>query len=68
MSNKYELNEQDIDSAIRWLKIHDPEHSTPEDAIGLLETMMGMAHQLGHTMDDEAMIKAQKALQAKRKR
>jgi hypothetical protein len=67
MTKKYDLNEKDIDSAIRWLKIHDPEHSTPEDAIGLLETMMEMAHQLGHAIDEEAMMKAQKELQAKRK-
>jgi hypothetical protein len=68
MAKKYEIIEKDIDSAIRWLQIHDPEHATPEDAIGLLETLQQMAHQLGHVMDEEAMLRAQKELEAKRNR
>jgi hypothetical protein len=48
MLEKYELNEKDIDSVIRWLKIHDPENATPEKAIAKIEEAMASAHALGH--------------------
>lgn len=44
MSDGYELNEKDIDIVIRFLKIHDPEHATPEMAIALLEHMQATFH------------------------
>ncbi len=37
MSKDYEINEGDIDSVIRFLKIHNPENATPEKAIALLD-------------------------------
>ena len=41
MTNKkdqigYDINEKDIDSVIRFLKINDPQNATPERAIAFL--------------------------------
>lgn len=49
MTDRYELNEKDIDGAIRYLKIHDPENATPEKAIAKIEEAIASAHALGHT-------------------
>ncbi len=48
MAKQYEINEKDIDSVIRWLKIHDPENATPETAIEILEKMYAHVHVLSH--------------------
>jgi len=32
----YDINEKDIDGIIRFLKVNDPEHATPEWAIDFL--------------------------------
>ena len=48
MAKEYEINEKDIDSVIRWLKIHDPENATPETAIEILEEMHARVHLLAH--------------------
>lgn len=49
MSKEYELNEQDIDSVIRYLKIYDPDNATPEKAIAMLEDLQSGIHMLGHS-------------------
>ncbi len=54
MSDKYEINEKDIDSVINWLKINDPQNATPETAISILEEMQARAHLLGH--EDPEML------------
>jgi hypothetical protein len=51
----YELNEADIDKTINYLKIVDPEHATPEDAIAFLEYYQSVFHELGHKLTDEEM-------------
>jgi hypothetical protein len=48
----YEINEKDIDSVIRYLKIHDPDNATPEKAIALLEEMQAGIHEIGHENPD----------------
>lgn len=48
MAKRYELNEKDIDSVIRFLQLTDPKHATPEMAIEILETMMATAHGMAH--------------------
>jgi tryptophanyl-tRNA synthetase len=48
MAQRYELNEKDIDSVIRYLKLTDPENATPEKAIELLEELQAGAHMLAH--------------------
>ena len=45
----YEINEKDIDSVVRFLKITDPEHATPEMAIAILEYLQTEIHLLSHT-------------------
>lgn len=34
----YNLNEQDIDAVLRYMKLHDPEHASPERAVRFLVT------------------------------
>lgn len=34
----YDLNEQDIDALLRYMKLHDPEHASPERAVRFLVT------------------------------
>jgi len=54
MAKEYKLNEQDIDSVLRFLNINDPEHATPEMAIALLEHMQAAFHTISH--DDQEML------------
>lgn len=56
MTDKYELNEKDIDSAIRFLKIHDPENATPEKAIAMLEDLQTFVHTMSHE-NPELLVK-----------
>ncbi len=39
MAESYELNEKDIASIVRYLKIHEPENVTRERTIALLEDL-----------------------------
>lgn len=48
MTKDYEINEKDIDSVIRYLKIYDPENATPEKAIAMLEDMQTFVHVMSH--------------------
>ena len=34
----YDLNEQDIDAVLRYMKLHDPENASPERAVRFLVT------------------------------
>ena len=45
---RYQINEKDIDSVIKVLKLIDPEHATPEMAIDLLEHMQATYHTMNH--------------------
>ena len=65
--DEYELNEKDIDSAIRWLKLNDPKNATPEGAFRLLEQMQEMAHSAGHVLDEDALLRAQQELKRKKR-
>lgn len=48
MHEDYEINEKDIDSALNYLKIHEPATATPERAIELIEFMREQAHLISH--------------------
>ncbi len=66
----YELNEQDIDSVIRYLKVHDPKNATPEMAMALLEHMRAAFHTMAHDnpeMLDEIYQDLKKQKKSKRK-
>lgn len=56
MADNYEISEKDIDSVLKFLKLSDPEHATPEMAIEILETMQASVHELAHD-DPELLIK-----------
>jgi len=53
----YELNEKDIDAALNYLRIFDPENATPERAIDFLEFYRTAIHKIGHEATDEDMQK-----------
>lgn len=53
---RYEINEKDIESTIRFLKGVDPENATPEMAISFLEELQATVHMLAHT-DPELLKK-----------
>jgi len=57
MAKDYQINENDIDSVIRYLKIIDPNNATPEMAIAMLEDMYAVSHTLSHQLDPEALEK-----------
>lgn len=42
----YKINEKDIQSVIRYLKIHDPENADREYAIQILELMHDIAKRM----------------------
>lgn len=66
MVGKYELNEKDINSVIRYLKIHDPQNATPEKAIEFLESLSSGVHELAHS-NPELLEKLQEQLLASKK-
>jgi hypothetical protein len=62
MAESYELNEKDINSVIRYLKIHEPENATRERAIALLEDLQAGVHMMAHNNPD-LLEKLQKELE-----
>ena len=46
MSNLYANRRKDIESIIRYLKIHDPDNSSREDALEMLAYMQAIAKNL----------------------
>lgn len=58
----YQINEQDIDSVLRYLKVNDPENATPEKAIEMLEQLQAGIHMLAHT-NPELLEKLSKDLE-----
>lgn len=48
MTKKYEINDKDIESVLRYLKINDPENATPEKAISMLEDLQRGYHNMAH--------------------
>lgn len=66
MAKDYEINEKDIDAVIRFLKLTDPEHATPEIAIELLEHMQMAFHTMAHD-DPEILEKIYQDMKLKRK-
>jgi hypothetical protein len=44
MSQRYQLNEKDIDKTLNYLKSHYPDIARPEIAIEVLEIMYVLAH------------------------
>lgn len=55
MEDNYEISEQDIESALHWLKINDPENANREKAIALLEDLQTGFHQMSHNNPDRLL-------------
>ena len=61
MADNYEINEKDIESVIRWLKIHDPARATREDAIAMLQDLQTGFHRMSHS-SPELLLKLKQEL------
>ncbi len=48
MSDTYEISEQDIESVMHYLKTHEPEKATRENAIAMLEDLRAGVHSMAH--------------------
>lgn len=61
-----EITEQDIEVALRYLKYHDPENATREEATSLLEDLQQGYHQMSHD-NPELLEKLKKELDENKK-
>jgi hypothetical protein len=52
MDKPYEITEKDIESALRWLKVNDPENATREQAEALLKDLKAGFHSMAHNNPD----------------
>lgn len=52
MDKPYEISEKDIESALRWLKVNDPENATREQAEALLKDLKAGFHSMAHNNPD----------------
>lgn len=48
MEEDYEVNDQDIESALRWLKVNDPPNANREQAEALLKDMKAGFRDMSH--------------------
>lgn len=51
MKDDYKISEKDIESVIRYLKIHSPENADREYAIQLLNLMQNSMGQIARSVD-----------------
>ena len=65
-SNRYQMNEKDIDSVLKFLKITDPENATPKVAIQLLEYLQATFHTMSHE-DPEKLKEIYEGLKREKK-
>lgn len=65
MEESYEINEKDIESVIRWLKVNDPQNANREKAIAMLQDMKTGFHGMAHSNPDE-LLKLKKELDSDR--
>lgn len=49
MDKDYEITEQDVDKALNYLKYHDPENATRENAEALLQDLQQGYHNMAHS-------------------
>lgn len=55
--DEYEIDEAEIEKAMRILKAHNPDNATPEDAIDFLVYLRSIVHELAHESDIEDLDK-----------
>lgn len=63
MEESYKISEQDIESALRWLKVNDPENATREQAESLLKDLRSGFHSMAHN-NPELLAKLKQELDA----
>jgi hypothetical protein len=56
---RYEINEEDIGVALRYLKYHDPKNATREKAVALLSDLDSGFHRMAHE-DPERLLNLKK--------
>lgn len=61
MADNQDIPEEYIEVALRYLKYHDPEHCSREDAIGLLKDLQTGYHEMS-TNDPEKLLELKKQL------
>lgn len=61
MAEPYKINDKDIESVMRWLKIHDPERATRDDAIAMLQDLQAGFHRMSHS-SPELLLKLKQEL------
>jgi TRAP-type uncharacterized transport system substrate-binding protein len=70
MSNMsdYEINDKDIETVLRYLKIHNPENTDRDYAVQLLKAMQNTAHNIVQSgvFTDEELLNAIKSVEEKR--
>ena len=66
MAKGYDINEKDIDSVIKFLKITDPDNATPEMAISILEELQASFHTMAHN-DPEVLKQILQKLKKQKK-
>lgn len=52
----YQINEKDIETVIRYLKIHDPKNADRDYAIQYLESLQGVASEIAQNNSELAEI------------
>jgi hypothetical protein len=66
MAKRYEISDEDIDTALRYLELHDPENASRGTALAMLEDLQAGFHGLAHT-DPERFNKLRAKLDDKKK-
>jgi threonine synthase len=70
MSNMsdYEINDKDIETVLRYLKIHNPENADRDYAVQLLEAMQNTAHNIVQSgvFTDNELLNAIKSVEEER--
>lgn len=61
MADELTFPEADITGALNYLKYHDPEHATREDAIKLLSDLKQGYHKMAHN-DPEELLRLKKQI------
>jgi hypothetical protein len=62
----FQISDEDIEVAMRYLKYHKPEHATRQDAIDMLSDTQSDFHQLAH-QNPELLLKLQEEIDRNKK-
>ena len=54
-NRQYEINEKDIEAALKYLKHHDPKNATQDRAIAMLQDLNSDFHRMAHDDPDRLL-------------